>query len=193
MSKNALVLERIESEARATPITEAPRSGEYLELIRRHFRPHSAVAIVAAGPARNAADVCEKIAAELAASGNRVVIVPGNALLQMNPGAPPEASDCSPARTPNVWFWPPAAGARIEFFNSNVPSGHPAGPWLDSLRQSFDSVLLDCPSVEVAAMADVAVLVVEAGRTTRQQIQHGQRALQLGRVPLAGCILLQRR
>ena len=75
-----------------------------------------------------------------------------------------------------------------------------AAEWLDSLRLVFDSVLLDCPATEtapaaaqLAAMADAAMLVVEAGRTTRQQIQRDQRALQLRGVKLMGCILMRRR
>ena len=192
MSKNALVLERIESAASLStpaPLAEAPRTGEYLELIRRHFHPHSSVAILPAGPSPTGS-VCEDIASELAAAGNRVVIVLGNALLQTT--AAPEESACTPSRTPNVWFWPSAAGAHIEFFNSGIPAD-PAGHWLDTLRETFDSVLLDCPSVELAAMANAAVLVVEAGRTTKQQIRRDQRALQMSGVKLAGCIFMQRR
>jgi Mrp family chromosome partitioning ATPase len=75
-----------------------------------------------------------------------------------------------------------------------------AAGWLDSLRLTFDSVLLDCPAAEtapaaaqLAALADAAMLVVEAGRTSRQQIQRDQRALQLRGVKLAGCILIGRR
>jgi len=60
--------------------------------------------------------------------------------------------------------------------------------------------LLDCPATgatpaaaQLAAMADAAMLVVEAGRTTRRQIQHDQRALQLTGVKVAGCILMQQK
>jgi len=202
MSKNALVLERISEPAlytRSASVSEVPRSGQYLELIRRHCHPHSAVAIIAAGPSLDTRTVCESIAAELAACGNRVVVVPGNALLQKNLVANPEASACRPGRIPNVWSWPSTAGAEIEFFKPAAPAD-PAVEWLDWLRQSFDSVLLDCPgvaaspaTVELAAMADAAVLVVEAGRTTRQQIRHDQHALESRAVKLAGCILLQRK
>lgn len=203
MSKNDLVLEKSASEAplsaRPALAREVPRSGEYLELIRRHFHTRSAVAIVAVGSGQGAGDVCENIAAELAAFGNRVVIVSVDALLRMNPVAAPEESGCTPGRTPNVWLWPSAAGGQVEFFKSRGPAD-PAGNWLDSLRPNFDSVLLDCPATEtapaaaeLAAMADAAMLVVEAGRTTRQQIQRDQRALQLRGVKLAGCILMRRR
>jgi hypothetical protein len=203
MSQYALAIERTAPEAppltRPAPAREVPRSGEYIELIHRHFPTRAAVAIVAVGTGQDAGDVCENIAAELAASGNRVVVASVNSLLHMNPAPTPEESGCTPARTPNVWLWPPAAGGQLEFLKPRTPVD-PAGTWLDSLRLTFDSVLLDCPATEtapaaaqLAAMADAAMLVVEAGRTTRQQIQHDQRALQLSGVKLAGCILLRRR
>jgi Mrp family chromosome partitioning ATPase len=198
MSNNALILERTADPAVSpAPVLPVHSSGEYLDLIRRHFHPHSAVAIVPAGAGRNAADVCENIAAELAVSGNRVVIVSVDALLRMNPVATPHESDCIPGRIPKVWRWPSAPGTQIQLSKSRVPDD-PPGNWLDSLRLTFDAVLLDCPAAEtapaaaqLAALADVAVLVVEAGRTTRQQIQRDQRALQSRGVKLAGCILME--
>lgn len=203
MSKNALVLERIAAQeslsVRPEFAREVPRSSEYLELIRRHFHNRSAVAIVAVDSGKGAGDVCENVAAELAASGKRVVIVSVGGLLRMNPGAASEESKCTPGKVPNMWLWPPADGGQVEFFKSRGAMD-PAGNWLDSLRLNFDSVLLDCPATETApaasefaAMADAAMLVVEAGRTTRQQIQRDQRALQLRGVKLAGCILIKRR
>jgi len=203
MSQSAVILERTAPDvpliAHPAPAREVPRSGEYLELIRRHFQGRSAVAIVPVGSGQGAGDVCENIAAELARSGKRVVIVSVDALLRMDPAATPEKSGCAPGRTPNVWLWPSAGGEQLEFFKSRGPAD-PTGKWLDFLRLTFDSVLLDCPAAEtspaaapLAAMADAAMLVVEAGRTTRQQIQRDQRALQLRGVKLAGCILMRRR
>jgi hypothetical protein len=195
MSQNAVVLDGTAAEAPlyAPELTRrVPRSGEYSELIRRHFHTRSAVAIVAVGSGPGAGGVCEGIAAELALSGHRVVVVSIGALLR-------EESGCTPGTAPNVWHWPSAAGRRLEFFKSPGPVDDAAG-WLDSLRLTFDSVLLDCPAAEtapaaaqLAALADAAMLVVEAGRTSRQQIQRDQRALQLRGVKLAGCILIGRR
>ena len=99
---------------------------------------------------------------------------------------------------PNVWLWPSESVQNIEPFKPReaVRSGN----WLDDLRRTFDSVLLDCPplaastgAAEVAAMADATILAVEAGRTSKQQIQRDQRVLQLAGARLAGCILIQRR
>jgi cellulose biosynthesis protein BcsQ len=133
----------------------------------------------------------------LAPSGNRVVIVQVDALLRMSRF--PDATACLPGQVPNVSLWPSTVGAPVEFFPSPSPAPS-AGNWLASLRRDFDSVLLDCPPVEsapaaaaIAAMADAAVLVIEACRTTKQQIQRDQQTLQLRGVKLAGCILMRRR
>jgi Mrp family chromosome partitioning ATPase len=100
---------------------------------------------------------------------------------------------------PNVSLWPSTFGTPVELFQSTAPAPSD-GNWLGSLRREFDAVLLDCPSVDtapatatIAAMADATVLVVEAGRTSKQQIQRDQQALQLRGVDLAGCILMRRR
>jgi hypothetical protein len=204
MSRNYAVLERAGLEAplppRAAPAPVdivTPR-GEYLELIRRLFRTPAAVAIVGSGSKRGAADLCEGIAAELAASGNRVVVVPVAALLRMNPVPVPGETAYAPGPAPNIWLWPAPAGAQLEFFKPHVPAD--ALPWLDSLRRNFDSVLLDCPApetapgaAEIAAMADAAVLAVEAGLTTKLQVRRDHRTLQSKGVKLAGAILIRRR
>lgn len=196
MSRNSLILERAASKNTApAPMDAVPHSGEYLDLVRRLFPSHSVVAIVDSGSGSRGPEACRGIAAELAASGNRVVIVNVASLLRTN--QLPGATACLPGRVPNVFLWPSSVGAGVDFFQFPAPS---AGDWLGSLRRAFDSVLLECPSVEsapaaaaIAAMAESAVLVVEACRTTRQQIQRDQQALQLRGVALAGCILMRRR
>jgi Mrp family chromosome partitioning ATPase len=205
MSKNALVLERTESAASLAThppsFGEFPCSGEYLDLIRRLFQSHSVVAVVDSGGGSRGPEACRGIAAELAASGNRVVIVRVDALLRTS--QLPDATACAPGPTPGISLWPSTVGAPVEFFPSSAPL--PAtGAWLGSLRRTFEAVLLDCPHLEtapaataavasIAAMADAAVLVIEAGRTTKQQIQRDQQQLQFRGVPLAGCILMRRR
>jgi hypothetical protein len=198
MSRNSLILEKAASEHTAPALLEAvPCASEYLDLIRRLFQAHSVVAVIGSGPVSRAPEACRGIAAELATSGNRVVIVHVEALLRTSQS--PDATACRPGHVPNVSLWPSTSGATVEFFQSPAPAPA-AGGWLDSLRRKFDSVLLDCPSVDtapaagtIAAMADGAVLVVEAGHTTKQQIQSDQQALQLRGVRLAGCILMRRR
>ena len=196
MSKNALILEKSTSPSPAL-LESLPSSGEYLDLIRTLFQSRAVVAVVDSGSGARAPEACRGIAAELAASGNRVVIVQVASLLRMSQF--PDARACLPGRAPNVSLWPGTAGAPVEFFQS--PASAPSdGNWLASLRRDFDAVLLECPPVEtapaaaaIAAMADAAVLVIEACRTTKQQIQRDQQALQLRGVKLAGCILMRRR
>jgi hypothetical protein len=186
MSRNSLILEKAASEHTAPALLEAvPCASEYLDLIRRLFQAHSVVAVIGSGPVSRAPEACRGIAAELAASGNRVVIVHVEALLRTSQS--PDATACRPGHAPNVSLWPSTSGATVEFFQSPAPAPA-AGGWLD------------CPSVDtapaagtIAAMADGAVLVVEAGHTTKQQIQSDQQALQLRGVRLAGCILMRRR
>jgi Mrp family chromosome partitioning ATPase len=198
MSRNSLILEREAAEHSSPALLEAvPRPGEYLDLVRRLFQSQSVLAIVDSGTGSRAPEASKAIAAELAASGKRVVIVQVDALLRTSQF--PDATGWRPGLVPNVSLWPPAPDAAVEFFQSPGPIPV-TGNWLVSLRREFDSVLLDCPSVEtapaaatIAALADGAVLVVEAGRTARKQIQRDQQALQLRGVKLAGCILMRRR
>jgi Mrp family chromosome partitioning ATPase len=205
MSRNSLVLERASSHG-AFPVHATPaarqtiqESGEYLDLIQQVFHRPAAVAIVASGAGMGSFGICDGIAAELAASGRRVVVVSADAVLRMKPVTVPDETACVPGNVPNVWVWPARAGLQIPFFRSG---GEPAGDgdWIDALRRHFDSILLDCtatpitPSVtQIAARADAVVLVAEAGRTPRPQIHRAQRALEISGAQLAGCILIRRR
>jgi len=111
----------------------------------------------------------------------------------------PDLTACAPGQAPNVFRWPCTVSAPVEFFPS--PASRPlTTDWLGSLRRDSDAVLLECPSLAIAvdvatiaAMAEAAVLVVDAGRTTKQQIRLDQQALKLRGVKLAGCILMKRR
>jgi Mrp family chromosome partitioning ATPase len=198
MSRNSLILQRAVSEHPVVPSPTAavPRSGEYLDLVRRLCQTNSIIAVVNSGSGTRSPEACRGIAAELAASGNRVVIVQVAELLRMR--ELPDANDCLPGRVPNVFLWPSTTGSPVEFFPAATPAPS-AGNWLGSLRRKFDSVLLDCPPLEnasaaaIAAMADAAVLVVEAGQTTKQQIQRDQHLLGSRNIKLAGCILMRRR
>jgi hypothetical protein len=179
----------------------APRSREYNSLIRLLFDGPAAVALVGTSHNGEASDegisvIAERLGAELAVIGKRVVVVPFSRLLRMNPITIPAETDFMPGSAPQVWIWPGTPGPKIEFFKSREASS--GGNWLDSLRQNFDSVLLDCPNVEavagvseVAAMADAVVLSAEAGVTLKRQVQHDQRALQLRGARVVGCILIE--
>ena len=123
------------------------------------------------------------------------------------PTAPPKAVSF-PGPIENVWHWPEPSAHQLRFFKSKAwERQSPPDPnkWLDSLRRNFDSVLLSCRALEpeesepangmagIVAAAETAVLVVEAGRSTRKQILRDQRALQSRGVKLAGCILIHRK
>jgi hypothetical protein len=198
MSRNSLIFgQEVTEDASPAPPNGLPGSGEYLDLVRRLFQSHSVVAVLDSGSRRRGREACRGIAVELAAARKRVVIVQVDELLRMRQS--PDVTRCSPGPAANVSLWPSAAGAPVEFFQSPPPP-RPAGDWLDWLRRNFDAVVLDCPpagagpaTAEIAAMADSALLVVEAGRTTKQQIQRDQRTLRLRGVKLAGCILMLRR
>ncbi len=67
-------------------------------------------------------------------------------------------------------------------------------------RSQFEYVLIDCPSLGwsgdangVARLVDGIILVVEANRTRKQQLQHAERQLELAGGKLMGYILNKRR
>jgi hypothetical protein len=198
MSRNALILEkRISPAASPAPLQPVAGSGDFLELVRRFFRSHCALAVIGSGAGSRSAEACRGMAADLAACGRRVVIVQVDAALQAH--TLPATHEYMPGKVANVWLWPVAAADPVEFFAS-PPAPSAESDWLASLRHDFDAVLLDCAGLhaargagEIAALADAAVLVAEAGQTTRQQIQRDQRNLELHGIKLAGCILMQRR
>lgn len=176
------------------PDKPAATTGEYAVLIRRVFQGPAAVALVGSG-FDDVGGLCDDIAAELAASGRHVVVVPVGRLLRLSPRTIPDETALEPGGARNVWHWPAPPGQQIDFFKSRDPER-----WLDSLRQRFDSVLLSCPPLEttpgsarIAAMSDAAVLIAEAGRTPKQRIRQDQDALRSSGVKLAGCILVRRR
>ena len=185
---------------------EATRPGEYFEVIRQLFRSPTAVAIIGGSRGTGSAgegvsEISGNLAAELASSGNRVVVVSVALLLRMNAIAIPAETDFTHGERRDVWLWPSREGQKIEFIKTReAAKSREPGPsnWLESLRRDFDFVVLDCPSLEdapgvteVAAMADAALLAVEAGRTPKQQIVQDQQALRLRGARVAGCILIQ--
>ena len=198
MSRNAVLLEKAETRAAMpAPRHSVPHSGDYGALIRRLYRPHSAFAVVGIGAGARSGEACQGIAAELAASGKRIVVVSVDALLQA--GSVPPMAATSPGKVPNVCHWPSTMGVTVDFFHPTADPG-PGTGWLALLCRDFDAVLLDCPSPEcapgcsdVAALADFAILVIESGVTARQAIQRAQHKLESSGVQLAGCILMQRR
>ena len=197
MSRDALYINNTGFPADAGGPRRLPRSGEYAALLRRLFRSHTALAVVGIGPNSRSVEAVKGIASELGSSGYRVVVVTAESLLRAD--APSVTTGYRTGAAANVWFWPDGSDAPAgDFEDAQEPRFE--SDWLGYLCREFDMVLLDCPAIdtspaapEIAAMADAAVLVVEAGRTPKERIQHAQRTLELSGVKLAGSILMQRR
>lgn len=71
---------------------------------------------------------------------------------------------------------------------------------VDSLRVSFDNILIDCPPLKnssdaavLASAVDGVVVVVEAGRTRRAEILNAQRTITVSGGKLLGFVLNKRR
>ena len=162
------------------------------------FRTPAAVAIVGGHVSKGGtSDVAENLAAELGASGKRVVVVDVSTLLS-NPSIPvPDDASFVLGSSTQVWLWPRSSEQRIEIYKPREASG--PRHWLDALRDRFDAIVLDCPNIEtvagvseVASMADTTVLAIEAGVRSKRQIEQDQSALQLRGATVVGCILIQR-
>lgn len=193
MSRNALILAKAASRMPAPPQSRpAPHRGDYTELIRL-LRDHATLAVINAGSGSRTDAACTGIARELNACGKRVVIVHLTGADRVS-----GITTCVPGESPNVSMWDGAPDGSVEFFQRPITPALES-EWLSELRPKFDAVLLDCSraerahAVQFAAKSDVAVLVIEAGRTTKEQIQREQRGLHLAGVNLAGCILMQQR
>lgn len=83
-----------------------------------------------------------------------------------------------------------AAGTRLERGLKN----------LRTLRSVFDFVLVDCSALSVsgdapllAPSANGVVLVVEAGRTRREEVRNSVRTIEMVNARLLGCVLNKRR
>lgn len=197
MSRDTLIIDKVGHRANGTGRQRVPRSGDYATLIHRLFRGHSALAVIGIGQRSRSSEAVRGIASELGTSGNRVVIVKPEDLLRADTSA--ERPGYRMDNAPNVWFWPDGLDTSTDLDGESAEQPGESG-WLGYLCREFDVVLLDCratdfttTAAEVAAMADAAVLVVEAVETPKQQIQRVQRILEMSGVRLAGCILMQRR
>ena len=199
MSKNFAVLGKIASER---PLSVPPGRGqaapptEYGELTRRVFHARAAVAVVGVDPAEPVSEICIRIAADLAASNRRVLVVSVEKILSMDPISVPDHTGFTPA-SPNLWTWQSPASPKLEIFRSQPSAG---ADWLDTLRRSFDFILLDCSflrvesgATQVAAAADQTVLVVHESQTEKQQLRSVQRRLQFAGARLTGSILVRQR
>jgi hypothetical protein len=203
MSRNSVLLGRagvntMPPPREAHPLENVLQSGIFLALIRRLFNVPSVVAVGGSVSGDMVREVCNGIAAELANSGRRVVIVPVATALAINPTAIPDETQFVPGKTANTWIWPPSSSSEIEFYK--FPKVLDEDSWVGVLRRDFDAVLLDCPDLgttsgvaDVMALADAGVLLVEDGKTSRRQLEKDQQSLERRGAKLSGCILVKRR
>lgn len=194
MLRDALHVEKAVYSAEGAGLHPVPRSGEYAGLIRRLFRRHSALALIGVDRTSRTAEATRGVAAELGTAGNRVLVIAAHRLVRSD--IPSVTTGYSKDAVPNVWLWPDGAGV----LHPAVEESPDELDWLSCHCRVFDAVLLECPPItvspetaEIAALADAAVLVVEAARTPKREIEHVQRLLELQEVKLAGSILMKRR
>jgi Mrp family chromosome partitioning ATPase len=71
---------------------------------------------------------------------------------------------------------------------------------LQALRYSYDYVLIDCPSMQesgdaafFASAADGVVMVVEAERTRKEQVNSALKTIEMADANVLGCVLNKRR
>jgi Mrp family chromosome partitioning ATPase len=81
-----------------------------------------------------------------------------------------------------------------------LPASETASTFVTSLRERYSCILLDCGSLEsstdllrLAPLSDGVVLVVEAGRTGKDQIDRAARVIREAEGTLLGCVLNKRR
>lgn len=172
-----------------------PGTGQYAELIKRHFVGYTVVAIIGAGSGEGVSAMCEELAADIAGQGRRIALVSVRSMLEQPLIDYTDTALSSYGAPGQVCHWPPPD---LSMNLARVPGGiFASAKWLTSLRVRFDSVLLDCPalsgalgSAEIAAMADTAILAVDGDNTPIHQIVMDQRTLKLSGVKLETCVLM---
>jgi non-specific protein-tyrosine kinase len=176
--------------ARATALaarSSFPGRRAYAELAARLFGDSGRrmVAFASAGRGEGVTYTVRGLAAELTRAGRRFVVLDGD-LRRLRLAGPdvPEREPGSP---------PPILGAPLASESEQEPAV------LAGLRDRYDCILLDCGSLQasvnllrVASAADGVVLVVEAGRTAKEQVERAARVIQEARGILIGLVLNKR-
>ena len=141
-------------------------------------------------------------------TGGRTLIADARRLSQLNMIHYSRISKfCLQTDVPNLWTLPPDDGDDDE-----NPSGTAqlqrygirselqlALANLQTLRFAFDYILLDCPALSIsdeaamlASKIDGVIIVVEADRTRREQIQNSKQAIETADGNLLGLVLNKR-
>jgi len=195
---------------------EKAKVGFYLELIRNVFQAvdgegklqHRVVAFTSAARGDGVSYVVNTIAKELATqTQRRVLAVDASGLLKIRVPEPAQVvRHCSETQLDNLLTLP-SEGTTSGLVG--LPGSNQLANWysdpehrasvLKALRWNFDYVVIDCPSLDVASdisflapIIDGVVVVVQAGRTRRGQIQRAREAVERTGGNFLGFVLNQR-
>ena len=168
----------------------------------------TAVVFTSANPGEGISHVVRSFAVELAShTGKRTLLVDARRLQQLRVADymyMPRS--CVRTSLPNLWTLPndeamdgPADTSRLQVsaWQNDPEFGLDR---VQALSTSFDYTLIDCPSIKssyeaalLAPMVDGVILVVEADRTKRDQIQRAQQTIEMANGKLLGLVLNKRR
>jgi Mrp family chromosome partitioning ATPase len=187
----------------------------YLELIRTVFQAvdgegklrNRIVAFTSSAPGEGVTYVVNTLAKEIAShTQKRVLAVDSMGLQNIRAADPRQISEqCSETQIDNLLTLPAAAGGVVGYHRPAQTSLWQTDPeyrssCIKALRWNFDYVLVDCPSLKVSADAamlapivDGVAVVVEAGRTRRDQIHRSREVLDQAGGSFLGFVLNQRR
>lgn len=192
MGKHAIALAKAEPQPHfpSTPAaTPAVYSRPYAELAARLFTGASAHTLVAFAGVHRGAGVSRTVrglASELVRTGKSVAALDG--WLRTLPVAGAEPIEAEFERLPQILGAPLSADPGAEAVA------------LPRLHDRYDCVLVDCGSLEAsvdllrfAPLSDGVVLVVEAGRTTKEQIDRAAQVIREAKGKLLGFVLNKRR
>jgi hypothetical protein len=188
-----------------SPQPQAPAFEGLLYTVFQQLRQTSpgpgglAIAFTSANPGEGVTHTIHALVAGLAREpGTRTLMADSRVLRQLR---------AAPAELPALCRALPAAGQTLyELASSTAPGPHSwEGSWeyrrdtIAELRRAFDYVLVDCPALRegndllsLAPFVDGIILIVEADRTRKDQVQHAEKAIAFARGKLIGTILNKR-
>lgn len=167
------------------------------------------LAFTSAAPQEGVTHVTQSFAVELAKHSERRTLMISAERLQSLRVADyirmPES--CTRTNIDNLWFLgseKPANGNGNGHARNKVTRLEDESEFgldrIEALRLTFPNILIDCRSLKVsseaavlAATVDGVVVVVEAGRTRRDEIQNAQRTIEMAKGNFLGIILNKRR
>ncbi len=172
-----------------------------------------AVAFTSYEPEEGVSYVTQSFGVEIAKrTGKRTLIADARRLSQLNIMQYERvAQNCFPTDVANLWSLPPAdtdetkesstddesSDTYLQAFGDNPIATSMNN--LQTLRFAFDYILLDCPAIKtsdeavfLAPETDGVMIVVEADRTRREQIQNAKQTIEEADGNLLGFILNKR-